>query len=128
MTASAALALAGVLLLLVQHVWAPGEDVPMPWHLAPLLLGSTSLTTGLMVGLVLGSRLYRIAVVIAISGLICLAVSFVRGIACCAGGTAPPSPDIFLVAAIALGLSSVVIAGLAIGRGRQGTESSPGGV
>jgi peptidoglycan/LPS O-acetylase OafA/YrhL len=56
------LAALGLVLILLQMVWAPADDSPWPFHLWPLLLGVGILAIAGMVGLVDGPSSVRVTV------------------------------------------------------------------
>ena len=77
MRLSGGLALFGTLLLLLQVVWAPADDVPMPWHFAPLLGGIAALAVAVIFGVARGNRRYRASLFIGMIGAFLIGVSFV---------------------------------------------------
>ena len=65
MRTSGALALVGLGAILVQGAWSP--DVPYLWRISSLVIfGITVLAVSALIGLVLGTPLYRVAVALGV--------------------------------------------------------------
>jgi hypothetical protein len=120
MRISAGLAVVGVLLVLIQGVWAPGADVPRPVFFAPAILGLGCLLGSVVLGLVRGTWLYRLAVLLGLLGLALIVASFIlpldRGVA--GPRPSPTNAEIARIAGLLLSLLSSIAGTIAIVRGR----------
>lgn len=118
MRLSAILLVTGVAAIILQSVWAPADTIPLPWHFAPLIVGLACLGVGFASGLILGSRRYRIAVLLGL-------VSAVL----CTGAILVPfagSGEGVFAAGVAIGLAAVVLGVTAIANhARRAVTSSP---
>jgi hypothetical protein len=119
MKISAALAVSGLLLLLVQQtLWPPGDNVPMPWLFAPLVLGLILLVASIAIGVARGTWLYRAALVLGLLGLVAIGASVAlpldRGVA--GPRPTPTNAQIVLIAGVVLAVLSSIAGGVAIVR------------
>jgi hypothetical protein len=118
MTISAGLAIVGVLLVMVQLVWTPGDGVPMLLVFAPVAFGLTALAAAIVLGLVRGSWLYRTAISIGVLGLIVIAAGLLLPLDRGAAGPreSPTNADIAVAAGLLLSVLSSIAGAVAITR------------
>lgn len=120
MRASAVLISAGVVLAVGQLVWPLRLDANGWVSMGPVALGALALALGLGTGLVLGSRLYRVAVLVGLGG---IAVSFYAYAPHSRVPGVPISRPTFEEALLLIGLGiltfAIVLAAIAIKRGRE---------
>lgn len=129
MRVSAGLAVIGVVLLSLQLIWAPGDDVPMLWLFAPLSLGLTSLLTSVVLGVARGTWLYRTAIFLGLLSLVVIFASLMlpldRGVA--GPRPSPTNAEIALAAGVIVAVLSSITGAYAIARrSRVGTSGHRG--
>jgi hypothetical protein len=122
MEASLALLVVGVALAVLQDLSAPGNGVEEPWHFAPLFAGSCALFIGFMLGIALGSGLYRLAIGLELASIAAFGLGLFTVIACCAAPYSPPEPSLLFEAGLALAAVGFVLSLVAIVRSGSGRQ------
>jgi len=121
MQMSAGLWVAGFLLILVQYLWRPGEDVHGLLLFVPLILSVVSFIVSVVLGLYRGTNLYRAAIMLGLLGLTAITVAITlpldRGVA--GPRTSPTNGEIVLTAGVALSMLAGVVGAVAIARRRR---------
>ena len=124
MRTSAALAILGIVSVLAQHFWAP-VNVPQPWGFGPLIVGLLALAGSFAIGLPRGTRLYRIAVVVAVASLLTVLAALTPF-----GGSPGPRPsptrgEILLAMSVLLAALAVALGAVAIWNDRDSSAPVP---
>jgi hypothetical protein len=123
MQVSASLWVAGFLLLLVQYLWRPGDDVHGLLLFVPLIFSLVSFVVSTVLGLARGTRLYRAAIALGLIGLVAIAAAVAFPFIGPGPGqqSGPSMGVIVLTTGVALSIGAGVVGAIAIARRRRGT-------
>jgi hypothetical protein len=119
---SAGFVVVGALLALVQYVWNPGDEAPMPWAFGPIVLSLGAFVVAVILGLARGTSLYRLATILALTSIMAIVVALVIPLDRGAAGPRPypTNGDIVLAAGVLLALLSLTCGAMALAKGRGG--------
>ena len=125
MRLSGGLAIRGGVLLVTQYLWAPGDEIPMPWQFAPLILGLLALLGAAGLGLARGSWIYRLAVAVGLASLLVIGRAILVPLGPFVPTPTPPGPrpgEVVFVVGLALAALSALTGAVAILRDHRRRE------